>query len=520
MDLMTNNEVSCPMELEVSVPVEDTFRVNSGKAKITKAVIIAAGRGSRLNGYQDGRPKPLLEVGGLPLIERVIRSAKRAGITEFVIVIGYQGEVVKKSVNEQALGVKITWVYNDEWEKQNGVSVLKASDYIKDNFLLFMCDHIFDYRILEKVRIPSQSNHSALLFVDHYLDRVNDLEDATKVYTEHNRLIDLGKELTHFNAIDIGIFICSPAIFDALRESQANGDDSLSGGVRVLAQRGEMGTIDIEDHFWQDVDTVSDVRYAEKLLLQATRSPKDGFIARTVNRPISNLISRWLVKTSLTPNQLSVLNFLFTAFIAWLVAAGKPFHTIVSGVLFQFASIFDGCDGEVAIIRLEDSEKGALLDTIMDYLSYIVFIIGVTIGAYQTTHNPELFYIMGGIILLVIIAVKVGLKSIANNSGSMKDFADIMRKLNYSKNKKWYIKFFTILHPIGRRDLFSFLSLLVMLTGSVLLYYWLMMSAVLLMTMGITLIAYHLITGKETENSPAPHSRLVLTKSIPISEEY
>ena len=82
----------------ICMPSTHTSSLNSGSSfndnkKITKAVIIAAGNGSRLEGYQNGCPKPLVKVGGMPLLQRVILSAKRIGITEFVIILGYQANL-------------------------------------------------------------------------------------------------------------------------------------------------------------------------------------------------------------------------------------------------------------------------------------------------------------------------------------------------------------------------------------------------------------------------------------------
>ena len=135
------------------VPSKDIFKRNvykrNGSSKVTKAVIIAAGNGSRLQGYQNGIPKPLIKVGGIPLLERVILSAKKAGIKEFVIVVGYQAARIRKTISSKKMGVKITWVRNVDWRKANGVSVLKAEKFVDGKFLLFMSDHIFDYKILK-----------------------------------------------------------------------------------------------------------------------------------------------------------------------------------------------------------------------------------------------------------------------------------------------------------------------------------------------------------------------------------
>ena len=107
-----------------------------------KCLIIAAGKGSRLR--QRGQSKPLTTLLGVPLIERVICSGLEAGVDEFYVVTGYQGERVRTFLGSLAdrLGISITPLINDDWEKQNGFSVLKAREYLQEPFLLLMANHL------------------------------------------------------------------------------------------------------------------------------------------------------------------------------------------------------------------------------------------------------------------------------------------------------------------------------------------------------------------------------------------
>jgi CDP-L-myo-inositol myo-inositolphosphotransferase len=457
---------------------------------VSKAVIIAAGNGSRLQGYQNNCPKPLLNVGGIPLIQRVIVAAKKKGVSEFVIILGYQAARIRKRINAKKLGVRITWVRNLEWRKPNGVSLLKAEKFLNGRFLLFMSDHVFDPKILEKLNGVNVSKDGGLLCVDYRLNRVANLDDATKVRTENNHLINLGKSLTDFNAIDIGIFILTPAIFDALRQSQLNGDYSLSGGVRVLAEEGKMQTFNIGESYWQDVDTVPEVHSADRMLFRQTRSATDGVVAKLLNRRISNRLTKWLIKTPITPNQISIFNLFFTIFISWFVSAGKPLNTIIGGFLFQLASILDGCDGEVAQIKLKDSKLGAYVDTITDHVSYFFFISGVTLGAYNASHDSSVFYVGGFSLLFLLVALKFGLQYIRKKgSGSLRDLDQDIAALKHVRNRPWYFRFLGEIHHLGRRDLFSFMAMVVMVWGNITVFYWGLMGAVIMMSAGITVSA-------------------------------
>ena len=106
-----------------------------------KALIIAAGQGIRLAHSNHSKSKPLLHLLGVPLITRVILTAKRAGINEFIIVVGYLGEQIRKELGDgRKYNIKITYVENREWENGNGISVLKAKELLKD-LLLYLTRH-------------------------------------------------------------------------------------------------------------------------------------------------------------------------------------------------------------------------------------------------------------------------------------------------------------------------------------------------------------------------------------------
>ncbi len=128
-----------------------------------KCLIIAAGKGSRLR--ERGDSKPLIPLLGLPLIERVIRTAMEAGADDFYVVTGYQGGRVQSFLARLAprLGISITPLINEDWKKENGLSVLKAKAYLQEPFLLLMADHLFDPSIAcELMALPLSEGEIAL----------------------------------------------------------------------------------------------------------------------------------------------------------------------------------------------------------------------------------------------------------------------------------------------------------------------------------------------------------------------
>jgi CDP-L-myo-inositol myo-inositolphosphotransferase len=374
--------------------------------------------------------------------------------------------------------VHISWVFNADWERGNGISVLAAKDYVGQNpFLLLMSDHLFDPEALKKLRGLPIGQDEAILCVDSQIDRIFDMEDATKVLLEGDRVVKIGKELSDFNAIDTGIFLCSPFLFDALSQSVAAGEGSLSGGIRVLSERGSMRTVDIDGKFWLDVDTPEAHVHAENSLFKMLGKPTDGFVSRHFNRKISTRITRLLVRTSVTPNQLSIVTMLISFLSAWLVfkGGGSYLHLALGGLLFQFASIVDGCDGEIAKLKFMNSRLGEWIDTLADNTSYLVFFAAVIGSMYLHTH--DVFYpMLGGVMLLLdvlgVLLIFLYLKHVG--SGSIVSFNMAFSSDVPEEERGWFFRFCNSAKFVSRRDFFAAFFCVLALANHVVGMYWFM----------------------------------------------
>lgn len=230
--------------------------------RVRSGLILAAGLGSRL-ARTDDLPKPLVEVGGHPLLDRAIRQLRDIGCADITVVVGYDADRVTAH-----LGQDIQVVRNPEYQKSNGLSLLAADGWVRDPFVLTMADHVFDASILSLAATIEPPSGGAVLLVDRKLDQVFDMEDATKVRTDSDgRLLRIGKNLDLFNAVDTGMFVATKGLIDAVRMvAERDGDASLSDGVSILAALGRMMTVDVGAGSWQDVDTPEMLEEAEKRL--------------------------------------------------------------------------------------------------------------------------------------------------------------------------------------------------------------------------------------------------------------
>ena len=211
--------------------------------------------------------KSLVPLGGVPLLQRICQLLESAEVNETIVVTGYRGEQVRSALNGcSELELKITFAENPEWRKSNGLSVLAASHLLTGNYLLMMADHIFDPNILSGLGRLSLEHDEVVLAVDRKIDDIYDIEDATKVSLVGDRIVGIGKELETYNAVDTGLFLCSPALVKALTTATKKGDCSLSDGMRMLAEVGKLRYFDVGDAWWQDVDTPGALEHAEHLL--------------------------------------------------------------------------------------------------------------------------------------------------------------------------------------------------------------------------------------------------------------
>jgi len=363
-----------------------------------EAVIIAAGNGSRMSPLFS--PKPLTPLLGLRLIERILLVAKLAGINDFKIVVGYKAAVIKEAIGDgRKYGVRIKYIENPEWERGNGVSVLKAKNHVNGKFLLLMSDHLFDEQILERLMTAHAKPGHCVLCVDRNLSWDHSIEDATKVYCEDDYVKEIDKSLKNFNAIDTGLFLCTPAIFDALEQSVKNGCYSLSAGSQILAEQGKLVTLDVTGSFWIDVDDESALQKAKQSIIQQLFKPTDGPVSRNINRRLSIKISVYLAQYNVSPNLLTLASFILAVLSGIFFFFGGYQNILIGGIMAQLASILDGCDGEIARLKFKGSDFGKWLDRVLDRYADGFIILGMTHALWLSTKN-EYVWLIGFLVLI------------------------------------------------------------------------------------------------------------------------
>lgn len=129
------------------------------------------------------------------------------------------------------------------------------------------------------------------------------------------------------------------------------------------------------------------------------RSGDEGWISAWINKNLSYPLSKRLVRTSITPNQVTLASLLVSIVGAYLLAEDRYGMRCLGIFLIQSAVVLDGCDGQIARLKGLTSTFGAWFDTVVDDLANIFLLIGLAIGLWRST--SEAAYLFAGTLMLL-----------------------------------------------------------------------------------------------------------------------
>ena len=157
------------------------------------AIILAAGTGTRLRPLTENIPKPLLEIGDMTLLERMLINCKNGGITEFIVVVGHKKEKVLDLISEleKKYGVIITAVENKKYDSTNtSCSVYLATKDLNDSVVIINGDNLVDPLIIRGIAYAERTS----LIVDNY-KKLNK-ESFKLILNNEQEITDIGKKIS------------------------------------------------------------------------------------------------------------------------------------------------------------------------------------------------------------------------------------------------------------------------------------------------------------------------------------
>ena len=144
----------------------------------------------------------------------------------------------------------------------------------------------------------------------------------------------------------------------------------------------------------------------EKKIEQSSGTSLDSpIIDRYIIRKISGFITGFLVKTPVTPNQVTIISLVIGIVAAVFFSHGTHTYTIIAGVLYFISTVFDQCDGEVARFKHMESEFGRAFDIIVDSIVNTAIVSGVAFALYKTSGSG--FHIIIGLLAIIGISISI-----------------------------------------------------------------------------------------------------------------
>jgi phosphatidylglycerophosphate synthase/uncharacterized membrane protein YbhN (UPF0104 family) len=344
-------------------PRKPTFLMSSqGEHKRFTSVIFANAF------HKDGEVEStLLKVGALPILLRVILSVRKAFGDRIVVCID---PLTRRTLEDAMLGTgrlpdSVAWV---EASSEAALpQVLEQIGYISGN----------DGQVM---LVAGDRTYHPMLF-----GKARDWKGSDEAFSLASDGCPVGICVLRSDYLFSAAERCSGCVCEI---------DQLH---RWLKENRSLECESIDDGLWQRVVTEEDRVIAERKLDHWLVKPTDGIFAQ-MNRRISVPISRKLIRFPITPNMVSIFTLGVGIVSAAFFALGGYWSMLLGAVLSVWASILDGCDGEVARLKLLDSEFGCWLETICDYLYYLLIFSGMTIGLTRSTGNRT--YVFWGALLL------------------------------------------------------------------------------------------------------------------------
>ncbi len=230
-------------------------------SNVSKAIILAAGRGTRMGDMTREIPKPMLPIHGRPMLDHILERLSSAGITRFLIVIGYHGEVIAEHLKESSRAV--TLVRQDPVNGTGSGALLGKNFAGSEPFLLTYGDILCEPN--EYVRAINILVHDPEVAAAVAVKTVDDPWQGAAVYEENGRISRMvekpprGTSTTHWNSA--GFYIFRPVLFDYLARLQPSprGEYELTSALDSMLTDGLELCISAVAGAWRDVGRPEDL---------------------------------------------------------------------------------------------------------------------------------------------------------------------------------------------------------------------------------------------------------------------
>ncbi len=416
------------------------------------ALILAAGDGTRLSPLTKDKPKVMIEIYGVPVLERSLHIIKSVGVKRAVIVIGYKGEVIKKHFGAKWHGMEIIYKATDFFDDGILKSAIKGKCVVKDRFF-FLCGDTIPQESSLKMALEKEGD--VVIAV-----RNSESDSVVAQVSEDGIVEDIGmrKEGKKFNRTVAGISVNDPVFFEAVEDCVNNNIFDRPDAIAWMIKNGcKVNSFDVSNHTLLEIDTFEDLKKAEKIIFESAwreRLPNPSFHMKIINLPISLNAVKLLAKTRITPFQITVF-WLLLGMVSGLLSFLT--YLKIGALLAYLSAIGDAVDGKLSRLKFKKTTGGAILDTLAGRITDSAILIGYGFGLFRLTEKVD--YVFLSAIGVACILGWHYLREAYHNRA--RDYLNFDRIIEGS-----------FLFKLQHRDLMYFLFLLVALMGFYSLAIW------------------------------------------------
>lgn len=385
-----------------------------------------------------------LDVAGVRLLHRLILTGHRAGIYHWRLLTSANTADVQASLAASAKLRKLDCQVLDirQTPVADMLATLPAGDV-----LIVTTPAVVDHHLLAELQQDTVTVLGVLPASTVTAESVNVIDGLVTTQTPTT-------SSTH-NAT--GIFYCSRSLLDTVLPPIWSQLGTTSAPLPVLLaallDQTSIQAIDISHHLWVPLTALSaaHIATAEHQLLQRLGRQDESPIVSRVNRALSRQITRQLMHTSITPNQITVVSAFIGLCGAFLLAQPSQLWQVCGGLLFLCSTIIDGCDGEIARLTFQESAFGAKFDIVMDNVVHLFLFPSLAIGLYRQYESP-LYLILGGlavggVVLSMIVYMPhrmrpqrvASTQTRLHDSLASRDFAYILPVLALVNGLSWFL---------------------------------------------------------------------------------
>jgi phosphatidylglycerophosphate synthase len=242
--------------------------------------------------------------------------------------------------------------------------------------------------------------------------------------------------------------------------------------IRRLRETEAVRKEDLPDEALIRVQKEADLPAAERRLFEGLVKPTESFLSRKFERKVSLAITRQLLYTRVTPNQISIASILLGALSTLLFLGESRTLHILGGVLILFSSIVDGCDGELARLRFQESRWGSWLDFLGDNVVHVSIFLCIGIGLFLREEGA-VYLILGCLAALANLgaASAVFLRVFLKSGDGVVTFATPVRVEEMDRAEGWLRRRIEFTDKLSNRDFF-YLVLLCAAIGQLGIFMW------------------------------------------------